>query len=80
MLMASLLLIAAQAPATPPPDAAKKASTSEKIVCRSETEVGSRIPNRVCRTEAEWDEIYKQTQADLSNSRNDRTVAPNGTR
>jgi hypothetical protein len=78
MLMASLLLIAAEAPSTPPPDAAaKKAPTPEKVVCRSETEVGSRIPQRVCRTQAEWDEIYKQTQEDLANSRNDRTIAPN---
>jgi hypothetical protein len=80
MLLASLLLIAAPAPAaTPAPaPAAKKASQSpDKVVCRTETETYSRIPTRICRTQKERDELAKQTENDLANSRNDRAIAPN---
>ena len=76
LLVSMLLAVAAPAGASAP--AVQKATASpDKVVCRSETEVGSRIPQRVCRTQAEWDEIYRQTQEDLANSRNDRTIAPN---
>lgn len=78
MLLASLLLIAAPAPAGEPATVVQKAPVSpNKIVCRSETELGSRIPRRVCQTQAEWEEMARQTQEDLANSRNDRAITPN---
>jgi hypothetical protein len=79
MLLASVLLLisdpahAATAAAKVTNPAAKPAG---KKVCRSEYEVHSRIPRRVCLTETEWNNIYEETQNDLRNSRNDRVVPP----
>jgi hypothetical protein len=69
-----LIAQAAQGQAAP---AAKASTAPDKEVCRREAELGSRIANRVCRTQAEWEEIARQTQADLESSRNDRQIAPN---
>lgn len=78
MLLALLLLTSATDPAAPPTKAiAPAASLGGKVVCRNdEQDSGSRIPIRICRTQAEWDNIYKQTQEDMRNSRNDRTLPP----
>jgi hypothetical protein len=50
------------APATVP--GAKAPSTSkpnsEKLVCRSEEVAGSRVRNRRCQTQAEWDQQEEQ--------------------
>jgi hypothetical protein len=77
LVLTFLALLAPQAPAQET-TVTSAAAPKDKVVCRSETEVGSRIPTRICRTQAEWDQIYKETQDDLNNSRNDRGVAPNG--
>ena len=75
MLLGTLLLIlapestVARTPAAVPAD---------KVICRLEYEVYSRIPKRVCGTQAEWDQMYKETQEDLRSSRNKRGTAPNG--
>lgn len=79
MLLALLLLHqSAVGPIGTPAKAASPAPRPvDKVVCRSEFEATSRIPVRICRTQAERDMIYKQTQADLQNTRNDRTfLAP----
>ena len=63
-----------------PADIPKKAlytASGEKVVCRQIWEVISRIPTRVCRTEAEWNRLEKETQDDWRNSRNSRTVGSN---
>jgi len=82
MLLASLLLLSASAPTVTPTKATDPTvKRAGKLICRrDEHETGSRIPVRVCRTQAEWDNIYKQTQEDLRSSRNDRTIAPNSER
>ena len=81
MLLALLLLNAAADPtATPTKAIGPTSGFVGKVICRNdERDTTSRIPIRVCRTEAEWDNIYKQTQEDLRNSRNDRTFLPRPT-
>ena len=49
----------------------------EKVVCGQIWEAGSRIPIRICRTEAQWDEMARQNQADWANSRNSRSIGCN---
>jgi hypothetical protein len=49
-------LAASAIAADPPPAPAKH----EKKVCRREDVVGSIIPDHVCRTKAEWDQIDAQ--------------------
>lgn len=78
MITMSVLLLIATPPASPQSKSANSADESAtKVVCRSEQEVDSRIPKRICRTQAEWSELSKQTQEDLANSRNDRTIVRN---
>jgi hypothetical protein len=43
-----------------------------KLVCRRATEAHSRIPVRVCRTELQWEDIARENEADLRNSRHKR--------
>ena len=45
-------------PAAPPAKAEK--ANKDGLVCRKETVVGSRLPTRVCMTQAEWDERQRQ--------------------
>lgn len=49
----------------------------EKVVCRQIWEAGSRIPIRICRTEAQWEEMARQNQSDWANSRNSRSIGCN---
>ena len=44
---------------------AKEKPAKEKKVCKSDTKTGSIMPRRVCRTQAEWDEISARSQDDL---------------
>ena len=77
MLLLTALALAQVSPnSTParPPEAAD----GEKIVCRLIQEVHSRIPSRICRTEAEWARMAKETENDLANSRNNRTAGCRG--
>lgn len=42
----------------------------DKIVCQLESVVGTRIPQRVCRTEAQWAEISEQNRRQFENQLN----------
>ncbi|MEW4448082.1 hypothetical protein [Qipengyuania sp. JC766] len=44
-------------------------SDKQKIRCRTERLVNSRIPQKICRTEAEWEEIERQNREQHENSR-----------
>ena len=70
----TMLAQAAGTPATP----AKAQTPTAKVECRMVADPGSRIPNRVCRLDKEWEALSKDAQDDLRSSRNSRTVAPNG--
>ena len=41
-----------------------------KIVCQLESVVGTRIPQRVCRTEAQWAEIAEQNRRQFDDQLN----------
>jgi len=44
-----------------------------KVVCRTITETGSRLNRtRACHTQAEWDELRRQTKAKIENIQNNR--------
>jgi hypothetical protein len=56
-----------------PADIPKKplyTATGEKVICRLTVQPGSRIPIRICRTEADWERISRENQEDLMSSRN----------
>lgn len=55
---ASLMIVPPAFAADPKP----KPDRSQQIVCKTESAVGSHIPDRICRTRAEWDEAAKQSQ------------------
>lgn len=78
MLFTTLLLISA--PNVASHGAAPPAKPVEKVICRMEYEAYSRIPKRICGTQAEWDQMYKETQEDIRSSKNGRGTAPNGER
>ena len=44
------------------PQQKPKKDPSQQIVCQDDTYVGSHIPQRICKTRAEWDEAEKQSQ------------------
>jgi hypothetical protein len=53
----------AQAPSpAPPAQAAKPAKDPNKIVCRSEEQVGTRVRVRKCMTQQQWDGQDEQTR------------------
>jgi len=49
------LSLVAAAPAIGNPTAPAKKDPNEKIICKSEGTVGSRIRERICKTRAEWE-------------------------
>ncbi len=59
---------AAQAGSTP--------TDSEEMVCRAVPVVNSRIPQRICRTKADWARLQEESREALS--RNRRTVGASG--
>lgn len=61
---------AAQAPTTSkaaPPTKAAKADKSE-MVCKREPVLGSRMKERVCMTQADWDQRKADARADVEKS------------
>jgi len=77
VLSFALLLALTTAPTGDSPKQQPPKNDGDKVVCRLITEAGSRIPFRVCRTQAEWDNMAKQNQDDWTNSRNSRVNACN---
>lgn len=56
-MFAYLLVAAAAAAGSPPaasPQPAQTPPKKEKKICKSDAFVGSHIPRRICKTEAEW--------------------------
>ena len=66
LVVAATMVSAAAVAATAQPAAAPAAveeDGQQKVVCRTITEIGSRLNRRrVCRTKAEWDELEVQTR------------------
>lgn len=80
------LLFAAAAASQPPaanPQAAENPPKKEKRICKTDNFVGSHIPRRICKTEAEW-QAGKQGAKDTMDAigrgadyRNPSTTGPN---
>jgi hypothetical protein len=69
---------ASAAPAAQPAKApAPVQEATAKIECRMITEPGSRIPNRVCRLDKEWEALAQDAQDDMRSSRNQRAIGLN---
>ena len=66
----SLLLMAAQVASGQP----AAAGPEDKVMCRTVQEPQSRIPNRICRKQSEWDRSERETQEELRSSRHQRTT------
>jgi hypothetical protein len=70
------LILAQAANAAAPAQAAKAPATPQqptaKVECRMVADPGSRIPNRVCRLDKEWEALAQDAQDDLRSSRNSR--------
>jgi hypothetical protein len=65
MFLLMIALTATQPSAQPP---AEK-SDPNKIICHLESDVSSRIPQRVCRTQAQWDRIARDTEEDIKQAK-----------
>ena len=51
----------------------KPKSDPNKMICRTESEIGSKLKRtRACHTKAEWDELRRQTQANVEHIENAR--------
>lgn len=57
--------------------AATEAPKKEKLVCHTDKMTGTRTKvRRICRTQAQWDEIYENTRSGMNNfSRGSNTTA-----
>lgn len=76
--MLFLLIAAAQAVVPPSLSATPPVAPKDKIECRYDDEVSSRIRvKKVCLKASEWEAMAKEAQRDMESSRNDRGVAPN---
>ena len=73
MLGFSLFLVFAQTATAAPAVSSKPVAAEDKVVCKLVTEGESRIPLRVCRTKAQWDEMADENQRDVRSSRNQRS-------
>lgn len=58
VIAAAGLFLASVAPAAAAgtPDQSKPADPLDKVVCKSDTFVGSKIPKRICLTRRQWDQ------------------------
>jgi len=77
MLMGLILLAQASSAPAVPAQAPSPPAAQEKLVCHLETNGPTRIPERICRTKAEWAEIERQTQEDMNNNVNRHTQGNN---
>lgn len=79
-LMATPLLAqdAAAERAIPAEQTSAASAEDQKVKCRSVFVVGSRIPERICRTRAEWAQIERETREAMDQQR--RTVGASGDR
>ena len=76
-MITAMLLLAAQAALQSAPPAAKPAA--EKLKCQLVYQARSRIPDKLCMTQAEWDKMAEENGDDLASSRNARSGGRSGT-
>ncbi|WP_375289809.1 hypothetical protein [Qipengyuania sp.] len=80
ILLASLLILAASSPETSTPAYAEAHLEGqpklESVKCKSVKQLGSRIPERVCRTVGEWMQIEKENAEVVEEQRRQRMSGP----
>ncbi len=60
--------LAAAAAAASPPSATGAGKDANKMICRTVTELGSRLnKTRACHTKAEWEDLRRQTRQNVQN-------------
>ena len=59
-------------------DEAKKEKSENKRVCKRVKVTGSRIKERICRTQRDWDHIAEESQETLQRNRDSRSVNTGG--
>lgn len=69
MLMVRMSMIALMSVAAVSP-AAAEVKNPDKMVCKSTTQAGTRVPARKCMTAAEWDTIAEQAKRDAAEAFN----------
>lgn len=74
-LMMSVALMAA-APAAGETAKAEKPKKDE-VVCKKEKVIGSRMPTRICMTQAEWDQRAADDKANLDAAQRNRGLSSN---
>ena len=74
MIAAAAVAATAQTPAA----TAENNNTQEKVVCKSVSEIGSRLNRRrVCRTRAQWEELESQTRQTVERVQSTKTTSGN---
>lgn len=71
-MLAYLLFAAAAsgtAPALVPPVVVDRANKKDRVICKVEQFVGSRVSQRICLTETEWRIARDRAQEDLDDGR-----------
>ena len=64
-IMLPLIIAVGCASKPPEPGAvASNANDPERIICRNEAPVGSRLPKRVCKSALEWEAIAEEQKED----------------
>ncbi len=67
-VVAAAFVFAAGCASSPEPGAvAANEKDPERIICRNEAKVGSRLPKRDCKSAREWDEIAAKNLEDRRN-------------
>jgi hypothetical protein len=64
-LAAAAVLAQAAAPATASPAMNASAATKDPVVCKSETPIGSRLPQKTCMLKSERERMRRESQKRL---------------
>jgi len=67
------LLVQAAAPALAADPQAQQADKPKKV-CKESMRTGSRVPGKLCRTQAEWDKMEEDARKGLDEARATSTV------
>lgn len=67
---------AAQTPSAQTPTKSEKPKKAD-MVCKKEQVIGSRMPTRVCMTQAEWDQRAVDAKADVDAAQRNRPLVTN---
>jgi predicted secreted protein len=58
-----------------PAPAAQAAPVKEKKICRTETNTGSIMPRRTCKTQAEWDQLANANRGTVNDLRQQQQIS-----